>query len=410
MAHQSAGPRYQGLVGTSYRELSRMVADPAYGHAGTARVLTEALKRKDVDPREFHIRPLFEALVPKGREFLSDWNSGGLSSGAAHLLEAGAVKSSQFSNITGQIVYSETLKYYEDEEFVFSKEVPEMPSQFIDMEKIAGIARIGDLAEVVGEAQPYPYVGPGEDYIHAPYAEKRGDICALSWEAVFSDRTGDLLGRAGELGHWLGLNREKRIIDMVVDENGGAKSAALGGHRYHWRGTSYATYDTGTTWDNVTTSNALVDWTDVEAAELTLSRIVDPNTGEPILVQPDVIVVTKQLEYTARYVVTSTSLAVNAGGYNASSTVTRFELPNFLPKYKVLTSRLLETRMATDTDWFLGNLKKAFRYKVVRPLQVEQAPDSHPDNFNRDIVNQWKVSEFGNAFTFDPRFINESRA
>ena len=81
-----------------------------------------------------------------------------------------------------------------------------------------------------------------------------------------------------------------------------------------------------------------------------------------------------------------------------------------LPKYKILTSRLLETRMATDTDWYLGNLKKAFGYKVCRPLNVEQAPADHSDNFNREIVNQWKASEVGAAFTRDPRLINESRA
>ncbi|HYE19428.1 MAG TPA: hypothetical protein VEA69_13340 [Tepidisphaeraceae bacterium] len=401
---------YTGLVGTSYRELSHMVSDKKLGREGTARVLTEALRRKDIKPADFRLRPLFEALVPQGKEFLLQYATGGFSENTARLLESGEVKSSQFSNITGQIVYSETLKYYEDEDFVFSKEVPETTSPFLDAEKVAGIGRIGDEVEVVGEAQPYPYVGPVEDYIHLPPAKKRGDIVALTWEAVFSDRTGDLLSRAGEVGHWLGLNKEKRIIDCMVDENGGAVSAMVGGHRYHWRGTSYATYQTSTPWDNVTTSNALVDWTDIENAELTLSRITDPNTGEPIMVQPDVVVVTKQLEYTARYILQATSLAVNAGGYATSGTPTRFEMPNFLPKYKILTSRLLETRMATDTDWYLGNLKRAIGYKVCRPLTVEQAPAGHPDEFNRDVVNQWKASEIGAAFTRDPRFLNESRA
>lgn len=401
---------YRGLVGTSYRELSHMVKDPKYGPDGTARVLTEALARKDLKPEEVRIRPLFEAMVPDGWEFLQQWGTGGFSSQLAELLEAGTVKASQFSNITGQIVYSKTLQFYDDEEFVFSKEVDTFPSQFLDMEKVAGVGRIGDEAEVVGEGQPYPYVGPVEDYIQLPPARKRGDIVALTWESLFADRTGDLLKRAQELGKFLGLNKEKRIIDAVVDENAGAVSAAQGGHRLMWRGTSYATYQTSTPWDNVTTSNALVDWSDVEGAELTLSRITDPNTGEPMLVNPDVVIVTKQLEYTARYILQATTVHVATGGYPTSGTPTRYEMGNFLPKYRVLTSRLLETRMATDTDWYLANLRKAIGYKECRPLTVEQAPADHPDNFNRDIVNQWKASEIGAACVLDPRMINESRA
>lgn len=399
-----------GLVGTSYRELSHMVKDRKYGPKGTAQVLIEGLRRKDLKPEDIRIRPLFEAIIPGGREMMEQYHTGGFSSELGELLEAGTVKSSQFSNITGQIVYAKTLQYYESEENVFTKEIPDVPSQVIGMEKVAGIGAIGDEAEIIGEAQAYPYSGPVEDYIEMPGAQKRGNICALTWEAVFSDRTGDLLKQAAKLGEFLGVNKEKRIIDCIVDEGAGAISAARGGHRYHWRGTTYATFQTTTPWNNVTTGNALVDWTDIENAELTLSRITDPNTGEPIMLAPDVIIVTKQLEYTARYVVTSTSMAVNAGGYATSGTPTRYELPNMVPKYRILTSRLLETRMATDTDWYLANLKKGFGYKTIFPLKTEQAPANHPDAFNRDIVNQWKCSEFGTPFVEDPRQIGESRA
>lgn len=402
--------KYPGLTGLDYRELSRMVADRKIGVDGAAARLREALNRKDADPRDFRIRPLFEVFCPQGKEFLQDFATGGLSTGHARLMESGAVKSSQFANITGQIVFSETLKYYDDEEFVFTKEVPTMSSQILMPERIGGIGRIGQEVETIPEAQPFPSVGPAEDFITAPSVEVRGNKCALTWQAVFSDNTGDLLQRAGELGHWMGYEKEQRIIDCIVDENGGAKSALQGGHRFCWRGVSYATFDTGTTWDNVTTSNALVDWTDIEAAELTLSRLTDRNTGAVIMVNPDCIIVTKQLEYTARYVLQATSLAVNAGGYATSGAPTRFELANFLPKYKILTSRLLETRMATDTDWYLANLKKGYRYKECKPLTVEQAPDNHPDNFDRLIVNQWRVWEAGAPFVFDPFFVTESRA
>lgn len=404
-------PKYRGLVGTSYRELSHMVNDPRYGPKGTAAQLIEGLRRKDIRPNEFAIRPLFEALVPAGREILQDWSTGGgFAESTRTLLEADTVKSSQFSQITGQMVYAKTLEAYDNEEFVFTKTIPEVQTPGnLDLEKVAGISGVGNENEVVGEGMPYPGAGPVSDYIHLPPVKKRGQKVALTWEAVYSDRTGQLLQRAADVGFFLGYDKEVRIIDAICDENGGAVTAVQGGHRYHWRDTTYATYQTSTPWDNVTTSNALVDWTDIEAAELTMSRITDPNTGLPILITPTHIIVTKQLEYTARYILSATSLAIHAGGYATSGTLNEMQVSNFIPKYTVLTSRLLETRMATDTDWYLCN-PKAWGYRVAIPLETRQASDNHPDNFDRDIVNQWLCREMGAAFTNDPRLTHESRA
>ncbi len=374
------------------------------------------LDSKQALAHHFRIRPLFEALVPDGRELLQEWSTGGggFSPSTRRVLEAGAVVSSSFSNITGQIIYSRTLEYFGLPEFVFTKEVDTMPSQFLGMEKIAGISELGDESEIVDEGMPYPLAGIQEDWIEAPAGRKRGMIVPLTWETVFADRTGDLLKRAGAVGRWLGHNKEKRIIDSIVDENAGAVSAALGGHRYHWRGVTYATHQTSATsapfYNNVLTSAALQDWTDVEAAELQMSRIRDPYTNEPMEITPDVIVVTKQLEYTARYIIQATTAQIAVGGYNVNTTVTRYDMPNFLPKYRVVTSQLLETRMVTDTDWVLGNLKRAVAYKEIRPLTVEQAPANHPDEFSRDVVSQWKVSEFGAPFVQEPRALIESRA
>lgn len=406
--------KYQGMVSTSLREMKAIREKD--GEAALVFNLRESLTRGDCKPEDYRFAFLAEAFIPAYNELKSDWQSGqGFGSSALELfrksplLEAGPVMATGFLQIGGQIVYSKVLEYYDAEEFVFTKEIPEIPSPFQNTtEKIAGISKLPNDVGVVGEGEEFPTSGPVEDYIELPAAAKRGERIQLTWEAVFNDRTGDLLKRCSDVGYVEGYARETRAIDAVVDENTGAKSILNGGHRYHWRGTSYATYQTTTPWDNVTATNALVDWTNVQNAELTLSRIVDPNTGLTILIQPDTVIVTKQLEYTARYVIQATSLAVNAGGYNASATVTRHELANFLPKYRIMTSRLLETRMATDTSWFLGNLKKMVANKMCRPMKVDQAPDTHPDNFDREIMNQWKVSEVSNFCTIDPRMMTES--
>lgn len=270
--------------------------------------------------------------------------------------------------------------------------------------------RIAPGSEVVPEGGEYPYAGMGPDWIHAPEPYKRGFIVALTWELIFSDKTGQLLQRAGNGGYYMGLNQEKEVIDAFVDENAGSVSQLVGGHRYHWRDTSYATFQTSAPWINVATSNALVDWTDLNAAEQIANAITDPNTGEPVLIDLDQLVVVKALEATARYVVHSMNVQVNPTGYATSGVTSRYEMENYWKNKRILTSRLLASRMATDSDWYLCNFRKVVAIKVIRPLTVEQAPSSHPANFNRDIVQQWKASRFTKAFVKDPRYVVESRA
>lgn len=74
---------------------------------------------------------------------------------------------------------------------------------------------------------PYPHVGFGEDYIETPSTAKHGLIVPVTKEAVFFDRTNLVLGRAAEVGEVLGLNKEKRLIDLVIGQV----------NNYKWKGT-----------------------------------------------------------------------------------------------------------------------------------------------------------------------------
>lgn len=349
-------------------------------------------------PDDFSIRQLFEQFVPDGRELVDSWNP--RQGGGVSLLEAGdAVQTAAFANISGQIVYSSILEKYMAEEFVFSKLIPNQPTQF-NGEKIAGIGQIGDGSEAVGEGQPYPTVGVNEDWIETPQTTKRGMIVPITKEAIFFDRTGVLLDRCREVGEWLGVNKEKRAIDCAIDENTTT-------HRYKWRGTSYATYQTTTPWDNVTASNALVDWTDIDAAEQTMAGLIDPNTGEPILVVPKHIIVTRGLLYTAKRIIGATQLRTATPGYATSANPTETEWGNPITGYSVMTSLLLASRLATDTDWFLGDFTKFAKYMENWPLSVVTAAPNSDDEFNRDIVQKFKASERGQFATVEPRAVSK---
>lgn len=396
----------------NYHELRQQV--DLLGPEQTFRHLNEALEARHLHPTDFTIRELAEAFM--GREWVDNLHPKRGRYQQASLLEADgtAVAYSHFGNITGQIFFNMIKEAYELPEFVFSKVIPTKGTTILDMEKIPGIADVGDEFSEIAEGDEYPNFGVSEDYQEIAAKRKRGGIVPVTKEAIFGDRTGVLLERCKKLGYWLGYNKEKRLIDVVIDENGGAVSATLGGHRYHWKGTSYATYQTSTPWDNVTTSNGLVDWTDVENAWLTLIGITDPYTGEPILQNPKHLVVTPQNLMTARRIMTATNVQTHSGGYATSGNLADTHAPSPLKAVmgdlEILSSQLLAARAATDTDWWMGDLSKAFAYFAAWDVLTEEAPVNSREAFQRDIVFQTKASEMGAAATIDPRVVQESRA
>jgi hypothetical protein len=362
---------------------------------------TAGLKGKHIKPSEFSIADLFESLVPDGRELRRLFNP---QFGPTSILQeaAGAVASSDFSSITGQILYTMMMQDLKPENYPFQAAIPTQSTQFSG-EKIPGIANLGDLAEVVAENEDFPLMGTSEDYIETPETKKRGFIVPVTKEAIFFDRTGMLLQKCSKVGDSLMLNKEKRAIDCLIDENTTA-------HRYKWRGTTYASYQTTSPWDNVTTSNGLVDWTDLDAAEQTFNAITDPNTGEPVVVEANTIVVTKQNEQAAARIINATQIVMHSGGYAQSGNLTETQAPNpYRSKYNILTSRLLASRAATDTDWWLGDPSKYARYMENWPITVTQVPAGNSDDFNRDIVAKYKCSERGQYAVIEPRVMVENQ-
>lgn len=393
------GINYKALV----ESCSKIGAKP------TSKLLRESFKAKEVRPHDFDFGRLFEECF--GQHAFRVCRDAAKSvdpdiSIVRTMEAAGATSTAAFSNISGQIVYSAIMDKYESEEYVFTKLIPVVPTK-LNGEKIAGITRIGDEALQVEEGGEFPLVGVSETYIHTPTTVKRGLRVALTKEAIFFDRTGVLLDRAGEGGEFLGLNKEKRAIDCVIDENAGAVSAMQGGHRYHWRDTSIATYgdNSGThTWDNLAASNGLVDWTDVEAAWLLLKAMTDPDTGEPTNFMPKHLVCTPQNQWTAMRIKRATNVRTHVSGYATTGNLVEMEAPSPIPfEFDILSSQQLAARLATDTNWFLGDIGKAFRYMENWPMQILQAPPNSEDEFKRDIITQFRVDERGAFATFEPR-------
>jgi len=378
----------------NYRELKRRY--DLDGAERTVQHLSEALHEGHLAPEEFSIRDLAESLVPDGREWVRmlDPRSGG----SVNVMEASdGVDVTAFLNITGQVIYSKLLDAYEQETFVASKLVQTIPTR-LDGEKIPGITRIAENVDEVSPGMPYPNLGFGEDYVETPSTSKRGFIVPVTKEAIFFDRTHLILSRAAEVGEVLGLNKEKRILDAVVGATSSFKS----------NGTNYNTYYTAGPWINELASNELVDWTNVDAAEQVFAEILDPHTGEPVLVRGTTILVMPAYRHAAHRVFNAEEITYGATGSETATTAA-----NPLGNYRVEESRLAQRRIVasgvTSADakkwWFIGDFRKAFAYMENWPITVTQAPINSEADFNNDIVLRFKASERGAAAVLNPRYV-----
>jgi hypothetical protein len=384
-------------VALNYRELRRRFeldgTDKTVGH------LSEALAEGHLKSEDFSIRDLAEALVPDGREWVRMLDP--RSAGSVSVLEGGdGIDVSAFLNVTGQVIHSKIIDAYNQEAFVVSKLVDSIPTR-LDGEKIPGIGRISDQVEEVGPGMPYPHLGFGEDYIETPSTTKRGFIVPVTKEAIFFDRTHLILSRAAEVGEILGLNKEKRLIDLVIGAT----------NNYKWKGTGYNTYQTSSPWVNSISGNELVDWANVDAAEQLFADILDPNTGEPVLIRGTTLLVMPAYRHAANRIVNATQLTFSADG---SPTATF--APNPLSSFRVFDSRLAYRRIvatgvaAADAKkwWFVGDFRRAFAYMENWPITVTQAPLGSEAEFNNDIVLRFKASERGAAAVLNPRYVVKS--
>jgi len=380
-------------------EVADKIRNPKWGMAGVVRELQEGFETGRLHISQLSLRDLWRNLVPEGRSLLERMEN--RKSGGLTLLEAGnAVDTTAFSNTTGQIIYNAVIQAFNQQPMLWKDCCETMQTQFLDGERVAGIGQVGDKFEIVDQGMPYPTVGLNEEYVDAPPPTKRGAIIPVTREMVIADRTGLLMQRCNGLGEWLAWNKEKRVLDVVFGVT----------NNYKRLGTASNTYLTSGAYINQQ-ANPLVDWRSLNAAYLLFDAITDPNTGEPILIQPDTIIVPSALLMDANRILHATQVRVGDG--NSASTATYSDNPAGKgwyggPQPKVLASAYVKSRTSSASTWFLGSPKKSFKYSEVWGIETTQAPANSFYEFDRDIQYQFRVSEMGVAWAYEPRYMTKN--
>ncbi len=362
------------------------------------RELSEGVASRQVDWRRFSVRNVFREFVQDGNALIPHFSPTSQGTDRVQLVEAG-VDTGAFANITGQIVYSRTLDAFNDPAFIGPRLAQTIPTEF-NGEKIPGIARLGDNAESVGEGEAFPTVGTSEEWIETPTTTKRGYIVPVTKEAIFFDRTGLVLQRAAEVATWLGVNKEKRLIDAAAGvtslyrRNGAAAEA------------TYQDSAAGHVFDNLSASTALQDYSDIETALLLFDAIPDPNTGEPIMLNPNQIMIPSALKMTLAAILTATEFRRVTNTNNTTISGNPLGASNF----EVLSNQWVKARTSSASTWFIGDFMGAFAYMENWPITTAQAPpDSHLE-FNNDIAAQYKVSERGTVAALEIRKVVKATA
>jgi hypothetical protein len=361
-------------------------------------------------PGEFSLRALAESLL--GEEQVERHLAPDRQGGFRALLEdngAGAVQASAFANInaftaiTGGLLEVSVMEGWQNPMFIADQLAPVDNTRMFEGRKVIGSTRFGDAAEERLPGMPTRRAQIGERWIEQPRTVENSLACEVTQEAVYLDLTGTVLQEANDLGTWLGLRKEYRVIDAFIGVT----------NTYKYKGVGYNSFISGGYFDNDVSSNILNHYTNIKAAEIKFRDMKDPETNTRVLIQPDTILVNRERLYEARMILGATNVQYrDAPGATATAQNIR-EAPNPLPNYNVIESPLVYERCnaasglnlnASDSGnyWWLFQ-KGWLKYAQNWPLRTQQAAPGQLDMIDRGIVLFVKADERGVPMVVEPR-------
>lgn len=345
--------------------------------------------------REFSLRALWEGLEGPVEETLPHAFD---QVGIVGLQEA--VGTGGFPQAVGQLIASEVIDAYNMTDGFIGDQLVRTFSSDRRGENIVGFTAAQGPKEVV-EGQTYPEASFAEKHV-GTRETKRGRLISVTEELVMEDQTGQVLERARMIGEAARQDRERRIVQGVIDHD---SSNAI----YQPDGSSEQLYQSSN--NNIDSSTgALQDFTDIQsvmafhATNVTDDRQADDTAGpQPLVWMPRILLTSVELQQTAQSVVNATEVRQQIGS-------NEHILSNPNASIRPLSSPFVDAATSGDqfddtSDWFLGDFQKQFRYKEIWPLQTFRAPAQNEEQFERDVVARFKVREYGDIFAIDERWV-----
>lgn len=390
------------------------------GPAEMDRHLSEALTpradgTRDLKPSDFDFSEIAEATM--GREFIHACKPIGENSDVTRILkikeESDALDSTAFLNITQRVISQQIMDAFLTESSIAASLVDLETNVRNKNERRAGITSLGDVGEGVNEGMSYPRQTVAEKWQDFGDNRKRGLIVPITKECLFFvNQSGEILRQAARVGEWLGVNKDKRIWNVILGIT----------NNFNYLGTAYNTYNAvaqtaGTPAQTIVPANIhpypLNDWTDIDNAERWFDNMVDPDNGEAIEIGGQTLIVMPPNWANARRILNATTVWHGELDTNQRGAIANTVGDNPLAGYTLApkSRRAYQLLVATNDFgcpgevWLLGNFKKAFVYRENWPVQVMQAPLNSQAEFEQDIVVQYKGSERGGCWVKRPHYV-----
>ena len=352
-----------------------------------------------VTPNDFSFKAMFEELVDPEHKFSYETD--------AEVL-AEAVTASAFPTITGVVINSTIIPAYELAVGPSARLVSESNAIKTSREEIAGWTAGGQF-EMRPEHTSYV-----EDVITEKYwsIDKYdfGKIISLTREAIFDDRSGELIGRARSLGEKGGQLRAK-IITQTFEVAARTAQGEATSQAAVYKGTATtasnfyntdhsALIDSAGTNANLVTSNGLGTDQAINAANTLFSKFVDEN-GETIIITPQVLIYPPALHQTAQELLFGTTKR------SISATLDEGHLGNI---WQGRFDPIELPFLTSDTTWYIGDPTKQMVWLWVwKPETKVQNADSE-SAFHAQVVLRYRFSWYGGCGHTDYRFIVKNTA
>jgi hypothetical protein len=306
----------------------------------------------------------------------------------------------QFPILTGTLVEKRVVDAFDNVETIGQDLVTEFPSK-LQVSKIPG-AEITMTMSDIEPGERYKHDADIQESYVQVEGKKRGDILDITEEAVMFDQVGLVMREAEKFGRKAALDRERKILYTIQD-------ATVGGVNYYaWypSGARAAIYSGSVAAGPHLYSNVMDDmlqhWTDLDNAMRLFTAMRDAN-GDPIIVNPNTLLVPKALEVTAMRLMNNAMLPAARVG-TTGVTDNPMEANPFARRFAVKSSAYLD--IVSQYRWYLGDFKNQFVEKVVYPLQVLVRRDRMNDaSWERDIMASYKVRYYTQPGAVDYRYV-----
>lgn len=293
------------------------------------------------------------------------------------------ISSSAFPIIASELISKVMIDSYTAFPKASDRLVRTVPSKQ-KVSQIVGWKAIGKIGRV-NEREPYGQVDPPDEKNVQIRNFKHGGTLDLTKEALFFDQTGQLLDDARGLGEEAARYREEIVLNCVVD----LLSQALSNGELYAAGNN-----------NLLTANPLgtAGWENVHTS---LIDKKDDNTGKPIWVfgEKPIMLVPAGLFPLAW------KLQNNEYGPQGTANLDKNMAQNM---FEVVVNPYLTK---ASTTWWYGGFKRQFRWEEVWPLETfTRVGQDTQEGFQRDVIQQFKVSWFGGCGAVDTRYVFENQA